>query len=137
MDNCTDVFPTNPSKNLRGLVRHYNSILARTPNHDRMAAAPYREAIIICGSIKSHIKKQQFLELQDKTWPYPIDFKALTRRVLLMKSQLTKIIENEETRLTSIPYRRLIENVGGKANLTKLASMVIPPAAVMDDSRPG
>jgi hypothetical protein len=91
----------------------------------------------MCGSIKSHIRKEQFLESQDKTWPYPIDFKGLTKRILLMRSQLTQVIEIEEMRSSSIPYRNLIKNIGGEVNLKKMASMCMPPPAVLDDSRPG
>jgi hypothetical protein len=135
MDDCADKFPTDPSKSLRGMVRHYNEILAKTRNP--MSAPALRQAIAICGEVKSQVRREEYLALTDKPWPYPIDFMKLTERIVLMKSELAGIIESEGKRSDSIAYQRLIKAMGGRAALKNLGAMIIPPPAVMDNCRPG
>ena len=75
--------------------------------------------------------------LKDKPWPYPIDFTKLSERVVLMKSELAGIIESEGKRSKSLAYQQLIKAMGGRAAVSKLTKMIIPPLAILDNCRPG
>ena len=72
-------------------------------------AAPVRQAIIICYELKSELQKEQYLK---KEWPYPIDFQNLSKRVLLMKSDLDWLVKDEKKRANTIVFRHLINATG-------------------------
>ena len=137
-ENCFDKFPVKSSKTLREMVRYYKATLDADQTHNPFGAAAYRQAIIICAELKSELKKEKYLALADKTWPYPLDFFKLSERVLLMQSEIAGIIEDKKQRAQSIAYQQLLVALGGtESGLKRLASAVIPPGSIMTTSRPG
>ena len=137
-EGCFDKFPMNPSKSMRRMVYHYRKMLEKVRNP--MAAPVHRQAIIICYELKSELKKEQYLAQNKKKWPYPIDFQNLSKRVLLMKSDLDRLIKDEKKRADTIVFRHLINAIGAQtaeAGLKAISTARIPPGAIMKMSRPG
>ena len=58
------------------MVHYYKATLDANQTHNPFGAAAYRQAIIICAELKSELKKEKYLALADKTWPYPLDFSS-------------------------------------------------------------
>ena len=134
-EDCFDKFPENTSKSLREMVRYYRATLDADKTHNPFGASAYRQSIIICAELKKQLKKEKYLALADKTWPYPVDFVKLSERVLHMQDEIAGIIEDKKQRAQSLVYKQLLHDLGG--NLKTLASSVVPPGSVLRTSRPG
>ena len=117
------------------MVRCYKATLDADKTHNPFGTSAYRQSIIICAELKKELKKEKYLALADKTWPYPIDFVKLSERVLHMRNEIAGIIEDKKQRAQSIVYKQLLNDLDG--NLKTLASSVVPPGSVLRTSRPG
>jgi hypothetical protein len=135
-DECDDRFPKHPSMTLRKMIKNRNDKLKKA-HGDETATLVYKEAIFICLQIRAELRKEKYLDLAVKTWPV-VNFAQLSERVLLMKAEIGDIIEDEKIRAKSLVYKKLVSAVGGTAkDLRKIASTIIPPGTIQQDSRPG
>ena len=133
---CGEPFPKNPSKNLQRMVGHYHKLLKEAKG-DETAARVYSQSIFICIECTGELRRERYLDMKEKMWP-TVNFERVTDRVLLMESEIIDIVKNEATRAQSIVYQMLLKVVGGTAaDLRKIASTIIPPGAIMTNSRPG
>jgi hypothetical protein len=134
--DCDERFPKHPSMTLRRMIKKRNDELKKARG-DETATRVYTQGIFICLQVKDELRKEKYLEMRDKTWP-TVDFAGLSERVLLIKSEVIDIIENDKKRAKSLVYQKLLSALGGKAqDLRKIAKSVMPPGIVMKISRPG